>query len=66
MFFFQTRNKVVSRLLSLRPPNLLYHRSCSPADLLRTSGLTQKWVNHEISNFDYLMQVSIHLCIHLS
>ncbi|XP_075228167.1 neurobeachin-like protein 1 [Lycorma delicatula] len=57
-FTTKTRNKVVSRLLSLRPPNLLYHRACSPTDLLRTSGLTQKWVNHEISNFDYLMQLN--------
>ncbi|XP_039288405.1 neurobeachin-like protein 1 isoform X2 [Nilaparvata lugens] len=57
-FTTKTRNRVVSRLLSVRPPNLLYTRTCSPADLLRSSGLTHKWVNLEISNFDYLMQLN--------
>jgi hypothetical protein len=56
--FLQTRNKVFSRILSLRPANLCHYSSRSPADLLRSTGLTQKWVNREISNFDYLMQVS--------
>ena len=54
----QTRNKVFSRILSLRPANLCHYGSRSPADLLRSTGLTQKWVNREISNFNYLMQVS--------
>jgi hypothetical protein len=49
---------VFSRILSLRPANLWHYSSRSPADLLRSTGLTQKWVNREISNFDYLMQVS--------
>jgi len=49
---------VFSRILSLRPANLCHYGSRSPADLLRSTGLTQKWVNREISNFDYLMQVS--------
>lgn len=30
----------------------------SPADLLTASGLTNKWVNREISNFEYLMQLN--------
>lgn len=47
-----------SRILSLRPANLCHYSSRSPADLLKSTGLTQKWVNREISNFDYLMQVS--------
>ncbi|KAG8318886.1 Neurobeachin-like protein 1 [Homalodisca vitripennis] len=55
---FKSRNRVVSRLLGLRPPNLAYNSSRSPADLLRASGLTQKWVNHEITNFEYLMQLN--------
>ncbi|UYV77905.1 NBEAL1 [Cordylochernes scorpioides] len=50
------RNKVYSRLLSLRPPNLIYTSGLrSPADLMRASGLTAKWINREISNFQYLM-----------
>ncbi len=27
----------------------------TPADLLKATGMTNKWVNREISNFDYLM-----------
>ncbi|XP_025103761.1 neurobeachin-like protein 1 isoform X2 [Pomacea canaliculata] len=52
------RNKVYSRILSLRPPNLIYYGTRSPAELLKASGLTQKWVQREISNFDYLMQLN--------
>lgn len=54
----KTRNKVYSRILGLRPPNLILSSSRSPAEMLRASGLTQKWVNREISNFDYLMQLN--------
>ncbi|CAG5122759.1 unnamed protein product, partial [Candidula unifasciata] len=52
------RNKIYSRILSLRPVNLSYKGQRSPADLLRASGLIQKWVNREISNFEYLMQLN--------
>ena len=52
------RNKVYSRLVSLRLPNLLHSSSRSPAELLKSSGLTQKWVTREISNFEYLMQLN--------
>ncbi|XP_011603991.2 neurobeachin-like protein 2 isoform X2 [Takifugu rubripes] len=52
------RNKVYSRILGLRPPNLFYFGSRSPQELLKASGLTQKWVNREISNFEYLMQLN--------
>ncbi|XP_012936084.1 neurobeachin-like protein 1 [Aplysia californica] len=52
------RNKIYSNILSLRPQNLIYKGQRSPADLLRASGLTQKWVNREISNFEYLMQLN--------
>jgi hypothetical protein len=27
----------------------------TPADLLKATGCTNKWINREISNFDYLM-----------
>ncbi|ESO94157.1 hypothetical protein LOTGIDRAFT_232423 [Lottia gigantea] len=54
----RVRNKVYSRILSLRPSNLNYYGTRSPAELLRASGLTQKWVNCELSNFDYLMQLN--------
>lgn len=44
--------------MSLRPCNLYYIGASSPANLLRTSGLTDKWVHREISNFEYLMQLN--------
>ncbi|XP_061144614.1 neurobeachin-like protein 2 isoform X1 [Syngnathus typhle] len=52
------RNKVYLRILGLRPPNLFYFGSRSPQELLKASGLTQKWVCREISNFEYLMQLN--------
>uniref|UniRef100_A0A7N6A220 Neurobeachin-like protein 2 n=1 Tax=Anabas testudineus TaxID=64144 RepID=A0A7N6A220_ANATE len=52
----EARNKVYSRMLLLRPLSL--HGTRSPQELLKASGLTQKWVNREISNFDYLMQLN--------
>ncbi|KAM8934102.1 neurobeachin-like protein 1 [Pelodytes ibericus] len=52
----EVRNKIYSQILSLRLPNLYGTRT--PQELLKTSGLTQKWVNREISNFDYLIQLN--------
>uniref|UniRef100_A0A8C2U2G2 Neurobeachin like 1 n=1 Tax=Coturnix japonica TaxID=93934 RepID=A0A8C2U2G2_COTJA len=54
--FKQVRNKVYSRILSLRSPNISGTRS--PQELFKASGLMQKWVNREISNFDYLIQLN--------
>ncbi|XP_029820534.1 neurobeachin-like protein 2 [Manacus vitellinus] len=54
----QVRNKVYSCILGLRPPNQIYFGSRSPQELLKASGLTQKWVLREISNFEYLMQLN--------
>uniref|UniRef100_A0AAR2L756 Neurobeachin-like protein 2 n=1 Tax=Pygocentrus nattereri TaxID=42514 RepID=A0AAR2L756_PYGNA len=56
--FMKVRNKVYSRILGLRPPNLFYFGSRSPQELLKASNLTQKWVCREISNFEYLMQLN--------
>ncbi|KAM3822734.1 neurobeachin-like protein 2 isoform 1-T1 [Vipera latastei] len=52
------RNKVYSTILSLQLPSQIYQGSRSPQDLLKASGLTQKWVYREISNFEYLMQLN--------
>ncbi|KAJ8389791.1 hypothetical protein AAFF_G00114970 [Aldrovandia affinis] len=52
----EVRNKVYSRILLLRSLSLYGTRS--PQELLKASGLTQKWVNREISNFDYLIQLN--------
>uniref|UniRef100_A0A669Q4A7 Neurobeachin-like protein 2 n=1 Tax=Phasianus colchicus TaxID=9054 RepID=A0A669Q4A7_PHACC len=56
IFLFSVRNKVYSRILSLRSPNISGTRS--PQELFKASGLMQKWVNREISNFDYLIQLN--------
>ncbi|XP_039530585.1 neurobeachin-like protein 2 isoform X1 [Pimephales promelas] len=52
------RNKVYSRILGLRPPNLFYFGSRSPQELLKASNLTHRWIYREISNFEYLMQLN--------
>ena len=52
------RNKVFTKVLSQRPPNMVSCSGRSPSDLLRTLGVTQKWVNRDISNFEYLMQLN--------
>ena len=62
----QTRYKVYSQILRLRPPNLIHSNSRSPAELLKLSGLTQRWVGWEISNYDYLMQVIERSKLHAS
>ncbi|MEE6524566.1 hypothetical protein FKM82_024118 [Ascaphus truei] len=54
----KVRNKVYSRILSLHPPNQFLYGSRSPQELLQASGLTQRWVWREISNFEYLMQLN--------
>nr|XP_012626524.1 neurobeachin-like protein 2 isoform X1 [Microcebus murinus] len=54
----QVRNQVYSWLRRLRPPTQGYLSSRSPQEMLRASGLTQKWVQREISNFEYLMQLN--------
>ena len=52
------RNKVYSKIVSLKLPNMIYSSSRSPGDLLKSSGLTQKWVTRQITNFEYLMQLN--------
>jgi len=56
--YFQTRNKVFTKIVGLPLPNILYGSGRSPAELLRASGLTQRWINREISNFEYLMYLN--------
>ena len=44
-------------LLAARPPNLADPAAIMqlPSTLLRRSGLTERWVRRQVSNFDYLM-----------
>nr|NP_647869.3 uncharacterized protein Dmel_CG43367, isoform D [Drosophila melanogaster]AAF47858.3 uncharacterized protein Dmel_CG43367, isoform D [Drosophila melanogaster] len=57
-FTTKTRNKVFTKIVGLPLPNILYGSGRSPAELLRASGLTQRWINREISNFEYLMYLN--------
>ena len=52
------RNKVYTKFLALKLPNMIYSSGRSPSDALKASGLTQKWVNRDISNFEYLMRLN--------
>ncbi|XP_053569691.1 neurobeachin-like protein 2 isoform X2 [Bombina bombina] len=54
----KVRNKVYSHILGLHPLNQLLIGSRSPQELLQASGLTQRWVWREITNFEYLMQLN--------
>jgi hypothetical protein len=62
-YFFQfpdikDRHRLYTKLVLLRPPSLINAGSRSPAEMLRRSGLTQRWIRHEVSNFDYLMHLN--------
>ncbi|KAK3708098.1 hypothetical protein QZH41_019181, partial [Actinostola sp. cb2023] len=52
------RNLIYKSIISLRPPNLYYIGARTPVQLLKASGLTERWLRREISNFDYLMQLN--------
>ncbi|KAI9588072.1 hypothetical protein GQX74_003918 [Glossina fuscipes] len=53
-------NQTLFTFIDLSPPadDGSKHDFRSPAELLKTSGLTQKWMNREISNFEYLMYLN--------
>ncbi|CAH8511048.1 unnamed protein product [Schistosoma mattheei] len=59
-FNFETkiRNKFYSIIMSLRLPRLVYSQGRNPRETLKLSGLTERWVNREISNFEYLMRLN--------
>ena len=57
-FCFQDKQRFYKKITSLRPKNLFFSGIQKPTTLLRESGLTAKWVNREISNFEYLMQLN--------
>lgn len=46
-----------SKLLSLKPPNLLASGK-TPLEMLKKSDATSKWVRGQMSNFDYLMTLN--------
>ncbi|CAF0785781.1 unnamed protein product [Brachionus calyciflorus] len=53
------RNKIYTKIVSMKLPYLQSNPSIrTPADLLKASEYTQKWVNHEMTNFEYLMKLN--------
>lgn len=52
------RMKLYERILASKPENLANPGIRSPVEILKKSNLTQQWQRHEISNFDYLMQLN--------
>lgn len=57
------RRRVVQKLLSLKLPSMKsilqsFTSTLTPQQILKESKITQKWVTHEISNFDYLMMLN--------
>jgi len=56
--FKRDRSKVFSKLVDLRPPNLIYSETGTAEEIFKRSGLTKKWQLGQISNFDYLMQIN--------
>ena len=55
--------EISSKLIRMRKercPNLIYHGTLDPRKIIDKSGVTKKWMNHEISNFEYLMYLNAH------
>lgn len=52
------RNNVYSRIMALKPPKLVYGITRSPEEMLASSGLTKKWIERRITNFEYLMALN--------
>ncbi|BBN15012.1 hypothetical protein MPTK1_6g16270 [Marchantia polymorpha subsp. ruderalis] len=64
-FFFNfgtedNRKKVYKALVQARPPHLnhIYASTQRPESLLKRTQLMERWARHEISNFEYLMQLN--------
>jgi hypothetical protein len=53
------RNTIYKKITAMKLPNLITNSSVrTPAELLKFSDYTQKWCNHEMSNFEYLMKLN--------
>ena len=52
------RARAYNNLINIGPSYLKMAAWKSPPELLKRSGLTEKWQKREISNFDYLMQLN--------
>jgi len=47
-----------AKMRKLECYNLLYYGSFETKKILEKSGLTKRWMNHDISNFEYLIQLN--------
>ncbi|XP_063686393.1 neurobeachin-like protein 2 [Bolinopsis microptera] len=52
------RNKVYSKIMSLRPANLVHGITRTPEEMVASSNITKKWMERRISNFEYLMNLN--------
>jgi WD40 repeat protein len=52
------RKAVLRKILGLRPPRLIRLCSRSVTELLARSRLTEKWMQREMSNFEYIMHLN--------
>jgi hypothetical protein len=52
------RKTVLRKILAMRPPRLIRLCSRSVGELLSRSRLTEKWLNREMSNYEYLMHIN--------
>lgn len=52
------RVRIMKKIVSLKPANLVFATSAAPLDVFSKSTLTQRWQRHEISNFEYIMALN--------
>ncbi len=53
------RNTIYKKITAMKLPNLQTNTAVrTPAELLKFSDYTQRWCNHEMSNFEYLMKLN--------
>ncbi|CAG8463161.1 6634_t:CDS:10 [Paraglomus brasilianum] len=52
------RLRLYTKIIALRPPNMINQDIRSPVALFHKSNLTRRWQQHEISNFEYLMHLN--------
>ncbi|KAF0852430.1 conserved mitochondrial BEACH domain-containing protein [Andalucia godoyi] len=54
----KVRNRVISKILSVRPPRLRQSFALSPEEELKRSNITELWRRRQLSNFEYLMRLN--------
>ncbi|KAJ3031276.1 UNVERIFIED_CONTAM: Neurobeachin-like protein 2 [Siphonaria sp. JEL0065] len=60
-FNFKTakpKMKLMTSIIRMRPVNLKVADVRNPAEMIAKSDVTERWQRHEISNFEYLMQLN--------